>query len=196
MNKSRFAGGVICLVLSGLLFGLNSVLPPESLMFMIGDRNMPIIPPIVLGIVGIVLLVTAVSNQKEPSGLEAAAVPEPTPDPEKAALNKRLETMAWGFFLIMAGGYMFVPHTVIAKGAWAIGVGLLMLGLNLARYFNHVKMSGFTTVLGIVSIIGGVLQMAGMESIEGALLIIVLGGYLIVKPWFDKRQLFGQAEMS
>jgi len=58
------------------------------------------------------------------------------------------------------------------------------------------RMSGFTTFLGILSIIGGIFDLVGMESVNGAVLLIVLGGYLILKPYFDKRQLFGKAEQS
>jgi len=65
-----------------------------------------------------------------------------------------------------------------------------------ARYFYGIKMSGFTTFLGVVSLIGGVLQLLGMHTLEGAILLIILGAYLLVKPWFDKRQLFGKAEKS
>ncbi len=115
-------------------------------------------------------------------------------DPEKADLNKRLETIAWGFFLIMLGGFAFVPHGVIHEGWWSIGVGAIMLGLNAARYVNHLRMSGFTTVLGILSIVGGIVQLLGVSNLEGAFLLIILGSYLIIKPWFDKRQLFGKAE--
>jgi len=96
----------------------------------------------------------------------------------------------------MLGGFMFVPHTVIAKGFWSIGVGLIMLGLNAARYFYKIKMSGFTTFLGVISLLGGILQLAGLEAIEGAFLLIILGTFLLVKPWFDKRRLFGKAEES
>ena len=72
-------------------------------------------------------------------------------DPEKAALNKRLEGMAWGAFLIMLGGFMFIPDETVDQGWWSIGVGLIFLGLNAARYFNGLRMSGFTTFLGIIS---------------------------------------------
>ena len=91
---------------------------------------------------------------------------------------------------------MFVPQEIVQGGWWSIGVGLIMLGLNTARYFNGLRMSGFTTFLGILSIIGGILDLVGMEGVDGAILLIVLGGYLILKPWFEKRQLFGKAEVS
>ena len=96
----------------------------------------------------------------------------------------------------MLGGFMFVPDSVVEGGWWSIGVGLIMLGLNAARYFTRIRMSGFTTFLGIISVIGGALELAGMKGIDGAVFIIVLGGYLILKPYFDKRQLFGKAEQS
>jgi len=117
-------------------------------------------------------------------------------DPDKATLNKRLETAAWGAFLILLGGFMFVPEEIISGGWWPIGVGLIMLGLNVARYMNGLHMSGFTTFLGILSVIGGVLELAGLKGIDGAIFLIVLGGYLILKPYFDKQQLFGKAELN
>jgi len=193
MNKSRLIGGIICLALAGLLAVLNFALPPADLMFQIGDTNMPWVPPVVLGIVGIVLLATAGRGEQATA---QAAQPQVVQDPEKAALNKRLETIGWGCFLIMLGGFLLVPREIVAKGVWSIGVGVIMLGLNVARYFNKIKMSGFTTFLGVISLLSGILQLFGLHTLEGAVLLIVLGAYLIVKPWFDKRQLFGKAEES
>ncbi len=114
----------------------------------------------------------------------------------KAVLNKRLETAAWGLFLIMLGGFMFVPETTLKKGIWSIGVGGIMLGLNAVRYTYKIRMSGFTTVLGILSVVAGVLQVLGIMAFEGAFLLIILGAYLLLKPWFDHHKLFGKAEES
>ncbi len=192
MNKSKLVWGIICLVIAGGLTVANLVLPPENLMFQVGNINMPWLPPVVAGIVGIILLATM--NQPEEKKAEAKG--EVVIDPEKAALNKRLETVAWGAFLVMLGGFMFVPAEIVKGGWWSIGVGLIFLGLNAIRYFNGLRMSGFTTFLGILSVVGGVLDLVGMEGVNGAVLLIVLGGYLILKPYFEKRQLFGKAEQS
>jgi hypothetical protein len=192
MNKGRLIGGIICLALAALLGTLNVVLPADKLMFQVGEENMPWVPVVILGAVGIVLLATAGGGRQE---RDTPVTREEIPlDPEKAALNKRLETIGWGCFLIMLGGFMLVPHTVVARGFWSIGVGIIMLGLNAARYFYNIKMSGFTTFLGVISLIGGILQLLGLEAIEGPFLLIILGAFLLVKPWFDKRQLFGKAE--
>jgi hypothetical protein len=115
-------------------------------------------------------------------------------DPAKAVLNKRLESVFWGLFLIMLGGWALIPAATIPKGAWSVGVGLIMLGLNAARYLNGIRMSGFTTVLGLLAVVGGVAEYLGWDSLNGALILIILGAYLILKPWFDKQRLFGKAE--
>ena len=192
MNTTRLIWGIICLVLAGTLTVLNFVLPPENLMFMVGDANVPILPAIILGIVGIVLLATAENDKQDALEKEVEIVS----NPEKAALNKRLESIAWGCFLIMLGGAMFISNEVVSSGVWTVGVGLIMLGLNAARYTNGIKMSGFTTVLGILSLVGGIFQLFGWRDVEGALLIIILGIYLIIKPQLEQRELFGKAETS
>ncbi len=193
MNTSRLIWGVICLVLAAALGVLCIVLPPENLMFQIGDQNMPWIPAVALGIVGIWLLATVGTSR--PATAEAKQ-PAVVPNPEKVALNKRLENIGWGLFLIMWGGSALVPSKTISEGWWSIGVGLIMLGLNVARYRYQIRMSGFTTFLGIVAIISGVLQLMGLNDLGGAIFLIILGSYLLVKPWFDERQLFGKAEES
>ena len=122
--------------------------------------------------------------------------PENAQADDKAALNKRLEGMGWGLFLIMLGGFALVPDQMVPKGLWSIGVGLIMLGLNAARYYYKIRMSGFTTFLGILALLNGILELLGVNQLEGAFFLIILGSYLLIKPWFDKRQLFGKAEQS
>jgi hypothetical protein len=192
MNKGRLVGGIICLALAALLGVLNLTLPADELMFTVGDDNMPWVPVALLAVVGLVLLVTSWSDGQKAGN--PAPRREIVIDEEKAALNKRLEMVGWSLFLIMLGGFMLVPGDVIARGLWSIGVGLIMLGLNAARYLNGIRMSGFTTFLGIVSLIGGVLQLVGLDEIEGAFLLIILGLALLGRPWFDRQKLFGQAE--
>jgi hypothetical protein len=124
--------------------------------------------------------------------------PKPTPviDPAKAALNKNLETAFWGLFLIMLGGQFLLKNVNLPEGIWDVGIGLILLGLNAARYFNGLKMSGFTTFLGLLAVVGGLAQMIFRLDFGGAFLLIILGAYLILKPWFDQKGLFGKAEHS
>ena len=192
MKKGQLVWGIICLALAGLLMLANLKLPEEDVVFMVGNTNLPYIPPVVLGVVGIVLLVTAFKH----SAKGPEIVKHETVDQKKADLNKRLETIGWGCFLLMLGGFLFVPHLIVAGGVWSIGVGVIMLGLNIARYFTGIRLSGFTTFLGILSVLVGIAQLAGVQALGGAALFIILGAYLVLKPWFDRRKIFGKAEQS
>ena len=149
MNKSKLIWGIICLVIAGGLVVANLTLPPENLMFQVGDVNMPWVPPVVLGIVGIILLATV--NQPEEKEETKAEI---NVDPDKAAMNKNFERVAWGAFLVMLGGFMFVPQEIIRGGWWSIGVGLIFLGLNAARYFSGLRMSGRRQRCGVVDCLG------------------------------------------
>jgi hypothetical protein len=198
MKKLNLFLGIGSLLIAVALAVLNLTLPPEKLWFDIGYGNWPWAPPIIFAIVGIILLATAGIGSPNEAAAAQAPKPEVVVDPEKAALNKRLETIAWGCFLILWAGSMFwkavAPGTPLPDGLWSIGVGLIFLGLNLARYLNKIRMSGFTTFLGVLSVVGGVVQLFGVKGLEGAFLLLILGAYLILKPWFEKRRLFGKAE--
>jgi uncharacterized membrane protein len=192
MKKLNLILGVVCIVITLGLTYANLTLPPESIWFDIGYGNWPWAPPVIFAVVGIILVAT--SKRAEEKFVEEASRPAPVIDTEKAALNKRLETVFWGLFLIMLGGQWLLPKDTLPNGLWSILVGLLLLGLNGARYFNHLRMSGFTTFLGILSVIGGVGEMIFKADLDGAILLIILGSILILKPWFDKQGLFGKAE--
>jgi hypothetical protein len=191
------------LALAALLAVLTFVLPEDNMMFMVGDTNVPIAPVIILGILGLALLVTARRRGKEETTQEEP--PAIIQDPEKVALNKRLVLVAWGFFLIFLVGFIvasiFGYHDLVNNifgsiGIWSIGVGAILLGLNLTRYFFKIKMSGFTTILGILALISGFAQLFGLVAYEWIFLLILLAAYLILRPWLNKMQLFGKAEES
>jgi hypothetical protein len=194
MNKLKLILGIVSLVIATALAVLNLTLSPDRLWFDIGYGNMPWAPPIVFGIIGIFLLVTAGIGTQSERAIGQHPKPVVIQDPVKAALNKRLETTFWGLFLIMLAGWWLIPDETAPKGLWSIAVGLLLLGLNIVRYLNKMKMSGFTTFLGILSLLGGIIELAGLADLNGALLLLILGAYLILKPWFEKQGLFGKAE--
>lgn len=192
MNKTRIIWGIVCLIIGGALSVAYWRLPADELMFEIGNQNLSWLPALIFSIVGVALIAAGLSaGEKAPEDVDPVLLLE---EQERAALNKQLETSAWALFLIMLGGFLLVPDDTIPGGYWSIGVGLIMLGLNGARYYYHLRMSGFTFVLGILALIGGVAEVLGFTSLNGGLLLIILGLYLILKPWFEKHHIFGKAE--
>lgn len=158
MKITKLIFGIICFVLAAALTVAILTLPQSKLMFMVGDINMPWVPAVTLAILGIVLISSAV---KKPDETKQEAQLEHIEDPEKRALDKRIETIGWGCFLIMLGGFALVPHEMVPKGSWSIGLGVLLIGLNVFRAFNQVKMNGFTTFLGVLSLVFGITDILG-----------------------------------
>jgi len=56
VNKGRVIGGLICLAIAVLLGALHFTIPEEEMMLMVDDTNMSYLPPIILGVVAILLL--------------------------------------------------------------------------------------------------------------------------------------------
>lgn len=105
---------------------------------------------------------------------------------EKRALNKRLENIGWALFLIMLGGNALVPDNIVPEGSWLIGVGIIMLGLNAARYRYGIRMSGFTLVLGTIALLSGIGDLLGIELPVLPILLILIGAHIIIRPMIEK----------
>ena len=101
---------------------------------------------------------------------------QPTTRP---ALDRRLEGIGWALFLIMIGGIGLIPN--VSPGAWLVGAGLIMLGLNLARYLNGIRVSNFTVVLGILALLLGLGGITGANLPFFPILLILIGADIVVK---------------
>lgn len=108
-------------------------------------------------------------------------------DPQKNALNRRIEDIGWALFLILIGGLWLLPHQQVPEGTWLIGAGLILLGVNGARIFYGLKMSGFTVILGILALVTGLGGVFGMKVPVFAILLLLLGGSILLKPLLETR---------
>jgi presenilin-like A22 family membrane protease len=104
-------------------------------------------------------------------------------DPAKHDLNRRLESISWGLFLIMLGGFALVRG--VPEGTWLIGAGCIMLGLNAVRLVVGIRPSWFTIILGTIALVSGLSSVAGVSIDVGPLLIILIGLAIIVRA-FDR----------
>ena len=105
---------------------------------------------------------------------------------DKLALNKRIEAVGWGLFLIMIGGIALIPDNQVPNGLWLIGAGLIMIGVNVVRYLNQIKMSSFSLVLGIVALIAGLSDFAGVDLPMGPILLILIGASILFRMLVEK----------
>lgn len=106
-------------------------------------------------------------------------------------LNRRFEAVAWGALFVLWGVMELFPS--LPKGTGAIGIGVILLGLNAVRSLKGVPTSGFTTTLGILAFVLGVLELSRLilrlpfEMPVFAILLIVLGMIFLGRELLQSR---------
>ena len=96
-------------------------------------------------------------------------------DQRKRSLDKRLATLFWPLLLILIGALWLFPANRVPGGTWLVGIGLILLGLNLARVVNGIPARLMPTVLGVVALAAGLAQFAGAELPLVPLSFIAIG---------------------
>lgn len=99
--------------------------------------------------------------------------------------DDRLESIAWGLFLIIIGVTLLEPGEDAPLGIWLIAAGLIMLGLNAVRYLSGLKTSSFTIGLGAVALAAGLASAFSVKLI--GILLALIGATIILRPFFEKK---------
>jgi hypothetical protein len=101
---------------------------------------------------------------------------------EAGRLNRRLEEIAWGVFLLMTGVVWLFPGGTMPGETWLVGSALVILGLNLVRVLKGLRASALTTALGLVALAAGVAGIYGIHVRLLPLVPILLGAHMLVRP--------------
>jgi hypothetical protein len=94
-------------------------------------------------------------------------------------VNRNFEAIAWGALFIWWGITSLVPS--LPKGIGGIGIGLILVGANVARRLSGIPINLFSTTIGILALVWGSLELLGVlislpfELPVFAILLIVLG---------------------
>ena len=116
-------------------------------------------------------------------------------------LKCNLKRVGWGLLAILWGAtilFDFIPF-----GAGLIGSGLALLGMNVVRSINHLHTKNDNTILGILAVAWGVLELArpllrqwfpsyDLDWVTFAILLIGLGTVLLMHALlFSSNRQFG-----
>lgn len=95
---------------------------------------------------------------------------------DKTRINRNIDALGWGALFIWWGITLLVK---LPAGVGLIGVGIILLVANAARYHQEKHFGGFTTVIGVLALVWGGLELAGtilpFELPVFPILLIVLG---------------------
>jgi hypothetical protein len=79
---------------------------------------------------------------------------------EESTVEKRVDAVGWALFFIWTG-VAFLAH--ISWGVGLIGVGAIMMGIQLARKYYHLGLQGFPVVIGSILILAGIKEIVGVQ---------------------------------
>jgi hypothetical protein len=106
---------------------------------------------------------------------------------KNVSTNKLLDGIAWGtFFILLGAGWLFSSYYAVEVGAYlAIGVGTILIAINLARPSLGIKISKFSLFIGLIA-----LALGGSSIINYSLPLIptfiVLVGLFVVAEGLQK----------
>jgi hypothetical protein len=97
--------------------------------------------------------------------------------------GRTLTTLAWGLFFILVGGaWMYGQYYRQDTGTViAIGVGLILIGLNLARAAIGQRLGKFSLAIGILALLIGIGRYAGIPIDILPLIIILIGLFIVAE---------------
>lgn len=99
---------------------------------------------------------------------------------------RTLTTVAWGLFFILVGGAWIYSQTYhqdmgTISTIIAIGVGLILIGLNLGRAAISVPIGKFSLGIGILALMIGLARYAGIQVDPVPLIIILIGLFIVAE---------------
>ncbi len=115
--------------------------------------------------------------------------PESGSDPSstrKAQLDRRLHDVAWGLLLLITGAVWLVPRDQVPEGAWLLGVAAVLLGVNVVRALAHIRVNGFSFVLGIAALVAALTRAVRPDLPLLGICLVVIGASLVLRPFLTK----------
>ena len=97
--------------------------------------------------------------------------------------NKALNGLAWGAFIILIGaGWLAGDYYQIDTGPYvAFGVGLILIGLNIARSGFGLRISNFSLFIGIIAFAIGGAGILGYSLPLIPTIVILIGLFIIAE---------------
>lgn len=119
------------------------------------------------------------SNQQVVSPMQEAD------EMQKRQTAHKLSTVGWGLVLIWIG-VAFLAKFII--GITLVGIGVITLGVQIARISSNLKAEGFWMVVGVLFLLGGLWELFEPDLPLVSILLIVAGVVLLISVGRGKKK--------
>ena len=102
---------------------------------------------------------------------------EHVPGGSSPIIGKKLDAAAWGLFFVWVG------VALIANLGWGLGllgIGIITLGVQLARKYFGLAAEGFWVVVGLLFVVGGAWDILAVQVSLVPIVLIVAGAALLL----------------
>jgi len=104
------------------------------------------------------------------------------------ALKTRLDEIGLALLMILTGSVLLLPDQ-LPSGSWLIGVGVIVLGMDVVRFLVGITVSGFSLIVGAIALSCGFSSASGVDLPVFAAMFLVLGFVLLFRALFQKGEL-------
>ena len=101
---------------------------------------------------------------------------------EKHNRATEMDAVGWSVFFIWIGIVLLLK---IGTGVGLVGIGIILLGVQVARKYSSLKIEGFWGVAGILFVVGGLLELSIKLPLMSILFIVA--GLMILVPIIKHR---------
>lgn len=104
--------------------------------------------------------------------------------PEHRSVARRLDAIGWGAFFIWIGAALLAD---LGWGITLVGIGLITLGGQAARWLYRLRLEGFWLLVGAGFLLGGLWQLAEV-TLPLLPVLLVLAGLVLVFTALSPRR--------
>lgn len=101
---------------------------------------------------------------------------------DRKRLSGRLDDVGWALLFLMSGAVLAIPGIPHPWAAWFIGVGAILIAINLARYASGLRVNVLITGCGAIATAAGVGAYVGIELPVLALVLLLIGVVILAEP--------------
>ena len=103
---------------------------------------------------------------------------------DRGIVAEKLDAVGWGLFFLWVGLALLFDF---GWGATLIGIGIITLGEQLARFATRLQVEGFWVVVGVGFLLGGIWQLVDAELSLFPIFLILAGLTVLLAGFLPKR---------
>lgn len=103
---------------------------------------------------------------------------------ERSKISEKLDAVGWGLFFVWIGSALLFEFS---WGVTLVGIGIITLGGQLARFSSKLKIEGCWVVVSMAFLLGGIWQLVDAELPLVPILLILAGLTVLLARFLPKR---------